>query len=425
MFELGQGKYQTDPQASSGSFSHLAETTMSNPYLPSEILNHTVDLLHDERGTLKKCCLVSKSWVPRTRKHLFADVQFISASDLVSWKKMFPDIANSPGHYTQTLFFGCPRALTASDADEGGWIRAFSSLKGLNVDDRDGYPRGLRASDVSLAPFRKFSSTLKSLRVGIILLPYPGLFDFILSFPLLEDLGLAGHDDPSPNTKDPLGLHTVIPSTSPPFIGSLVFHIGGRAADVARQLLDLPSGLHFRWLTLLWDRETDISWIAELVVKCSRTLESLSISHSPGTFIHIRHHTDNSSLFQVGSAPGSLDLSKATRLRDLVFRPESRSAEWITMALRTITPEHQDFRRITIHIPFYLTFFGAGARQSLGETAFRQWLDLDRILVRIWDSRAIRPNVGCVRLGQRRESTKLCIGSLLPEITKRGIIDPL
>ncbi|KAF9645264.1 hypothetical protein BDM02DRAFT_3073690, partial [Thelephora ganbajun] len=57
----------------------LTQTTMSSPHqshLPPEILDYIVDLLHDEPETLKQCCLVSKSWVSRTRKHLFANVEF-------------------------------------------------------------------------------------------------------------------------------------------------------------------------------------------------------------------------------------------------------------------------------------------------------------------------------------------------------------
>ena len=48
---------------------------MPNPYLPQETLDYIVDLLHDEPETLRERCLLSKPWIPRTRKHLFADNQ--------------------------------------------------------------------------------------------------------------------------------------------------------------------------------------------------------------------------------------------------------------------------------------------------------------------------------------------------------------
>ena len=413
----GKGK------APSGSFSHLAETAMPNPYrcLPSEILDHIIDLLHDEFGTLKQCCLVSKSWVPRTRKHLFADIEFRFASDLGSWKKTFPDAATSPAFHARTLLAGCPRLITPSDGGEGGWIRAFSGVRSLDVDGGDDF---LRASEICLTPFRQLSPTLKSLRIGPILVPFPGLFDFILSFPLLEDLGLKGRDDMWFDGDDTHGPQTVIPSTSPPLTGSLEFHILGGAEDIARQLLELPNGLHFRELVLTWDHPTDLWWITELVERCSHTLESLDVTCTfRRTFIHICVRTDNLTMSLVGCVPGSFDLSNATRLRDLVLRPGSQAVGWITTALQTIPPQHRGLRQISIYVAYYLTTFGAEVGQFLGEGTLRQWLDLDRLLVQFWESHSIRPRVGSVRLGQNPQKMEDCIRCLFPEITKRGIID--
>ena len=254
---------------------------MTSPYLVQEIIDYTIDLLHNDPETLKRCCLVSKSWIPRTRKHLFSHIQFRSPSSLGSWKKKFPDVANSPAYHAHTLVVSCPRFVTASDAEEGGWVRAFSGVKSLEVNGGDRYDcDDLRASDISLAPFRELSPTLKSLRLGPILLPYPGLFDFILSFPLLEDLGLTGCDEPQFNGDRPHQPQTVIASTSPPLTGSLDFDILGGVGDVVQPLLDLPNGLHFRKLSLSWDHKTDLWWITELMTRCSHTLEFLEITHS-------------------------------------------------------------------------------------------------------------------------------------------------
>ena len=94
---------------------------MSNPHrhLPPEILDSVIDLLHDEPETLKQCFLVSKSWVPRTRRHLFAYIKFRSASDLRSWKKAFPDVADSP--------------KSARNADRSS--SAYQAFRGSQVDD--------------------------------------------------------------------------------------------------------------------------------------------------------------------------------------------------------------------------------------------------------------------------------------------------
>jgi len=261
---------------------------MTDPYrhLPPEILDYIIDLLHDEPETLKQCCIVSKSWVPRTRIHLFADIKFRSASELESWKKTFPVIANSPARQAHTLFVGCARFVRAADAEEGGWIRAFSSVKRLDVDNDSRY---LKASEVSLTPFYKFSPTLKSLRISPILFPFPQVFDLILSFPLLEDLALDGRNESWFHGGNLHRPQTVVPSTSPVFSGSLIFHILGGAGNPAGQLLDLPNGLHFRNIALSWGRVEDLWWITELVEKCSHTLESLDIDYTfRRTSIHIR-----------------------------------------------------------------------------------------------------------------------------------------
>jgi len=249
-----------------------------NSYLPPEILDHTIDLLDNEPETLKQCCIVSKSWVPRTRKHLFADIRFQSASDLESWKKTFPDVASSPAHYARTLFIGCPQSVVGADAEEGGWIQAFSGVQRLDVDNGT---RFLKPLEISLTPFHRFSPTLKSFRICPILFPFPQVFDLIHSYPLLEDLTMDGRDESwfNPYDEDPHRPQPVLPSTSPVFTGSLEFHISGGAVNAARRLLDLPNGLHFRSLALTWGRVEDLWWITEFVARCSRALESLDITY--------------------------------------------------------------------------------------------------------------------------------------------------
>jgi len=398
---------------------------MPNPRLPQEILEYIVDLLHDEPETLKSCCLVSKSWFPRTRKHLFVNIQVRSAGNLGSWKKTFPDVANSPAYHTRTLFVGCPRLVVAADAEEGGWIQAFYRVTSLDLGSDNGY---IRSSEVSLTPFRKFSSTLKSLRVCPILLPYPQLFDLVCSFPLLEDLTLAGHQlsfDGDGDTHEP---QAIAPSASPPLTGSLDLYVLGGLGKIARQLLDLPNGLHFRKLMFSCDRKEDLRWVAKLVAGCSHTLGHLDVAYGyRRTPIRIHVHSNNLILFPVGPEPVSLDLSKATKLQGAVFRPDSERVEWITTALQTITPKHGELQQISIYVPYYLTRYNVGAdiRQSLGETVFGQWSGLDRILVQFWESRSIRLRVGCVRLGEKGQNMGYSVGCLFPEITKRGIVDPV
>ena len=243
-------------------------STMPNPHLPPEILDYTVDLLCDKPATLKECCLVSKSWVPRTRKHLFTDISFNSFDDLEAWKKSFPDPANSPAYHTHSLSVGCPRFITVADAEEGGWIRAFSRVVRLKVHTDFEGDYGL---EVFLVPFYNFSPVLKSLQV-INSHPHSRVFDLVCSLPRLEDLNIQEYQVDGAD----YGGIDFQPLTSPPLTGT--FELDTEEAEpTIRRSLDLPGGFHFRELVLTWRNEGDLRWIMALVVGCSDTLERFDI----------------------------------------------------------------------------------------------------------------------------------------------------
>jgi hypothetical protein len=124
-------------------------------------------------------------------------------------------------------------------------------------------------------------------------------------------------------------------------------------------------------------------------------------------------------LFVGDRGPTSIDLSTATKLRDVVFRPDSWSLGWITKALQTITPNHRDLRQIIIHIPRGLTFIdlGADGGPTIGEPIRGQCLGLDHLLIQFWESRSIRPKVIYA------EQVTGYVERLLPGITERGIIN--
>src|SRR6266478_655547 len=218
---------------------------MSDPHLPQDILDHTVDLLHDARPTLMNCCLVSKSWIPRTRKHLFANITFPTKAVLQKWKETFPDPSTSPTYYTKTLFVGCHRVVTAADAEVGGWITGFSRVVNFRVESQT------PTLGSSLVPFYGFSPVIESLHLNFAIPPSSQTLELILSFPLLEDLTMIDHGSltNSGDGSDDL-LTAVHPSSSPALTGSLHLSLGGGIRTVTRSLLSLPGGIHFRKLNL-------------------------------------------------------------------------------------------------------------------------------------------------------------------------------
>ena len=249
---------------------HLTETKMSNPCLPAELLDYIADLLHDRKVELRNCCLVSKSWIPRTRKHLFADIKFYIEKDLESWKEVFSDPSTSPACYARTLMVDCPHLVTTADAEEGGWIKGFSRVVHLEVGSR----LYIDGSRVSFVPLHRLSPVVKSFRTNFVILPSSQILDLILSFPLLEDLTAVAHSVGGSDRPPTV----VQPSSPPAFTGTLNLFLTGGTEHITRRLLSLPGGIHFRELVLTWFREEDPSLTMALVDKCSHTIEALDIT---------------------------------------------------------------------------------------------------------------------------------------------------
>ena len=239
---------------------------MSCHVVPPEICDHIVDFLQDSPETLKQCCLASKSWVSRTRKHLFAAVEFRTPSDIEAWKKTFPDPSNSPAHHTYTLSIRCLKAVTAADAVEGGWIPTFSRVARLKIIDDN--------LETHLAPFHQFSLTLRSLDLDIFSFLPSRVIDLVCHFPLLEDFALLGRSN---RYHEPLAV--ISSGTSPVLTGTLRLSLLRGNARVVHRLLDLPNGLHFRDLKVASYSLEDIVSVGRLVEACSDTLEYLDVFH--------------------------------------------------------------------------------------------------------------------------------------------------
>jgi len=243
----------------------------ASSYLPPETHDSIIDLLRDEPKTLMQCCLVAKSWVPRTRKHLFGAVNIRREHDLEAWKKTFPNPANSPAYHTHTLFVGCPQAVQTGDAEVGGWIRVFCNVVNLRV--WTNY-LGVFDAGVSLIPFHNFSPVLKSLQLSTSDFSRSRILNLVCSLPLLEDLAVMNY----PQVGSGRGWDDSRPSTSPVLTGTLELDLDGSMEGAVRLLLSLPNGLHFRKLVLCrWKTEEHVSWTGPLVEACSDTLECVDL----------------------------------------------------------------------------------------------------------------------------------------------------
>ena len=262
---------------------------MSDPYLPEELLDHVVDLLCDERDTLKSCCLVSKSWIPCSRKHLFAKVEFFGTENLESWKTTFPDPSTSPAYYAKSLSFRYPDVITNADGGEGGLIHAFSRVVCvyMNLCGEPTFGDDLLSTEPLFTPgpaclvqFHGFSPALTSLNLVSTAISSSQLSNLVRSFPLLENLTVTSGDR-TPQLGEDSEERSAADQPPPAFTGSLGLYLDEWTSSVAQLLLQSPNGLRFRKLSVQCNHEGDLRMAMDFVEACSPTLESLYIFCDP------------------------------------------------------------------------------------------------------------------------------------------------
>jgi len=110
----------------------------------------------------------------------------------------------------------------------------------------------------------------------------------------------------------------------------------------------------------------------------------------------------------------SFDLSRATKLKYLVFQCNQPNVQWVTMALQTANSK--DVQQITLR-PDHYAF-----RHSIHETVYQEREDLDRLLVQFRTSRSIRPKIVYEMEVDEEDLTRYAL-NLLPELTVRGLVD--
>jgi len=130
--------------------------------------------------------------------------------------------------------------------------------------------------------------------------------------------------------------------------------------------------------------------------------------------------TDSLLVFPVRSA--TIDLSKATKLRDLTFRPESLNIKWIVTTFQTTTSKHQELRKVSISVPDDLVFIDDVDAVKRSAT-FGGWRDLDHLLVQFWESHPTRPKVVCTTWEGWQGGMRGFNECFFPELTRRGAID--
>ena len=126
------------------------------------------------------------------------------------------------------------------------------------------------------------------------------------------------------------------------------------------------------------------------------------------------------------SQSAHLNLSKTTKLKVVEFtlwlRPRLLSA-----TLRTVTRDHKELERITLTV---VSSRGLHNCEEIrrgrtdGETVFREWLELDRLLAQLNESHSVRLTVMYnTHVDSDGSGERSRMGFLLPEATARRMVD--
>lgn len=224
--------------------------------LPLETVDHIIDFVGTPRA-LQACSLVAKSWVRRSRTHLFRDVVLFSHR---RWQKIMPVGDASPAVYTRTL------TLAQGITPQGRWIntdnlypflphlRDFKNVETLIL---DGWISSRFTEGGLKKYFGIFGPNLRSLELGGNKISPDSLLVLLGHLPNLENLSMKERIEEEEKI-------TRAPATPPKLSGRLTTRVP--MENFPQVLCTIP--LRFREICLLEHRHD----YQELVTACAKTL---------------------------------------------------------------------------------------------------------------------------------------------------------
>jgi len=180
--------------------------------LPQELIDRIIDYVYD-RISLRACSLVCSRWSPRSRKHLFAQVEFASISDLRRWcarihpgpsglSSLVEHLTLSESHLSPTL--PSPSWLHSSIlTDAAPHLHSFSALRTLEA------RRWRMTTDLISLVIHSLGSSIKNvtrLKLGNVTVQPSTLTMLIGHFPHLDDLSISAVELPT-TLEDTSGSH--------------------------------------------------------------------------------------------------------------------------------------------------------------------------------------------------------------------------
>jgi len=248
-------------------------TAHAAPIIPTEIIDQILDHLIADSGScddsLRSCSLVSKSWVPSCRRHLFYTIVFYSG-DVAKWLKTFPVPEESPAHYVKYLRFllGGRYGVPEKFSKHTPWFTNVEKM--VLIMDTTSSPR--RIFPLARLPQSVTSLTIRAGHSGVDLTQTR---DILAHLPNLNDLILSGGFVTRPKFEKRLpGLGKGLRGR---FGGELRIKDGYTDWYIVNMLLEVPTGLHFTKLYVDASRMCLLQTV-RLAEACCKTLVNLSLS---------------------------------------------------------------------------------------------------------------------------------------------------
>lgn len=233
------------------------------PYeIVDEILDHLVLSGDSVQESLRSCSLVSKSWVPSCRRHLFHTITFTS-KNVDKWLKTFPAPEKSPAYYVKFLRISFGEHYDAPE-EFFKYIPWFANAKTTLTGS-------LTLPSPGIPLFGRLSHSVTSLAVEAVRIELIRVRDIMMHLPNLNDLTLTGTVVAQSGEALP-GSGTVLKGK---FGGEFRLRNGYIGEDFVNMLLEAPTGLHFTKLRIDANRACLLQTV-RLAEACGKTLVELS-----------------------------------------------------------------------------------------------------------------------------------------------------
>ena len=245
-------------------------TVVIDSRIPRDIIDEILDHLAADSGPsirtfrshLRACALVSKSWIPPCRRHLFRTIYF-TLKDMKRWLETFPVPEESPAHYVRDLRFSIGKHDVAREKffEYAPW---FENVERMGLYGHGSY------EPLWMPPVWRLPQSITSLTIRTDTVTLTHLWAIMVQLPNLDELSLSG----SLAAADGGKLVGIGATLGGRYGGKLELYRLD-AGSVVDMLLEVPTGLRFTHLEIRGTHECFLPTV-KLAEACSNSLVKLS-----------------------------------------------------------------------------------------------------------------------------------------------------